>query len=199
MAAITNEGLYPKSEKSAWLASCVPNHDVGFALGIRNPASYLPELARHLQTGTSLPNPLIPDTLLWSDVIADIAAANPGREILVWCHEDTPFIWSEIMQEVTGHDPFSSLAGEFDMLETIMTEDGMERLQEFLESRNVSDQLKRRRAVAAFLEAHVIEEEIEAEIDLPGWTEETVATLTDHYEEDVTRISSMPEVTFISP
>ena len=197
--AIDADGLYPKAEKSAWLSACLPSHTAVFALGIRNPASFLPELAKQFPAGTSLPDPLLPDTLLWSDVIADIAAANPGNDILVWCHEDTPFIWSEIMAEITGHDPFTELEGEFDMLDRIMTDDGMERLREFLESRGVSDQFKRRRAVSAFLEAHAIEDEIEAEIDLPGWTDETVQELTELYEEDVTRIAALPNVTFVTP
>ena len=194
-----HEGLYPKAEKSAWLANCLPNHDVGFAMGIRNPASFLPEVARALPLGTEMPDELMVDTLLWSDVIADITTANPGSDICVWCHEDTPFIWSEIMRELTGHDPFTELDGEFDMLETIMSRDGLERLQEFLDSRGVSDQIKRRRAVSAFLDAHVLHEEVEAEIDLPGWTDETVEALTEVYEEDVARISAMPNVTFVSP
>lgn len=117
----------------------------------------------------------------------------------VFAGAETPFIWSEIIREITGHDPFTELDGEFDMLETIMTEDGFERLQEFLASRGVSDQYKRRRAVAAFLEAHVIEDRVEEEIDLPGWTGETIEMLTEIYEEDVGRIAAMPNVTLISP
>ena len=74
------------------------------------------------------------------------------------------------MRELTGHDPFTALEGEFDMLDTIMTPDGMERLEEFLAARHVTDQVKRRRAVSAFLDAHAIEDAIEAEIDIPGWT-----------------------------
>ncbi len=193
------EGLYPKAEKSAWLANCLPNHDVGFAMAIRNPASFLPEIVKALPLGSGIPEGLMAETLLWSDVIADIAAANPGADICVWCHEDTPFIWSEIMRELTGHDPYTELDGEFDMLATIMSDDGMERLQEFLDSRGVSDQIKRRRAVSAFLDAHALAEEIVAEIDLPGWTDETVEVLTEVYEEDVARIAAMPNVTFVSP
>ncbi len=194
-----SEGLYPKAEKSAWLAKCLPSHDVGFAMAIRNPASFLPEIVRALPLGSTLPDDLMAETLLWSDVIADILAANPGADICVWCHEDTPFIWSEIMRELTGHDPFTELDGEFDMLETIMSPDGLERLREFLDSRGVADQIKRRRAVSAFLDAHVLRDEVEEEIDLPGWTDETVEALTEVYEEDVARIAAMPNVTFISP
>lgn len=197
--AIESEGLYPKAEKSAWLRNCLPSHDVGFALAIRNPASFLPELTRRIRNTDALPDEIILDELLWSDVIADIVTANPNSNVLVWCHEDTPFIWPEIMREMTGHDPFTELDGALDMAETIMSHEGMERLQEFLESRAVSDELKRRRALSAFLEAHAIEDAIEQEIDLPGWTDDTVDLLTEIYEEDVARIEAMSNVTLISP
>lgn len=193
------DGLYPKAEKSSWLSACLPSHQAIFAIGIRNPASLLPEIARTLRSIDNLPDEILLDSLLWSDVIADIGTANPGAEIIAWCHEDTPFIWSELMREITAHDPFTELEGEFDMLETIISQDGMERLQEFLDSRGVTDQIKRRRAVSAFLEAHAITEKIEHEIDLPGWTGDTVEMLTEIYEEDVAGIAALPNVTFISP
>lgn len=192
-------GLYPKANKSAWLRNCLPSHDVGFAMAIRSPATFVPEIAAASKDDALSIESLPLGDLLWSDVIADIATANPGAELIVWCHEDTPFIWSEVIREVTQHDPYTELDGEFDMLSTIMSDEGMTRLEEFLETRGVADQIKRRRAVSAFLDAHAIEEAVETEIDLPGWTEDTIAQLTELYEDDVARIAAMSEVTFISP
>lgn len=196
--ALTADGLYPKASKSAWLRHCVPSHEVEFALGLRNPATFVPELARRAGL-TAAPEGLSLATLHWSDVIADIAAANPGTRIIAWCHEDTPFVWSEIMRETTGHDPFTRLDGEFDMLETIISAEGMGRLVDFLDARRVASETKRRRAIGAFLEAHAIAEAIVDEIALEGWTDETVRVLSDLYEEDVARIRRMPGVTFIDP
>lgn len=197
--ALGRSGLYPKAEKSAWLAACLPSHNPIFALAVRNPATFVPELVKSANEGAALLEGVALADLLWSEVIADIEAANPNAPIVAWCHEDTPFIWSEVMRELTGHDPFTALDGEFDMLDTIMTPDGMERLEEFLAARHVTDQVKRRRAVSAFLEAHAIEDAIEAEIDIPGWTDETVEALTELYEDDIQRIARMPGVTFIAP
>ncbi|MEM7718636.1 MAG: hypothetical protein AAF222_05490 [Pseudomonadota bacterium] len=196
---VGSDGLYPKADKSAWLAACLPQHTAGFAIGIRNPASYLPEIARRLSEDEPLPDEILLDSLLWSDVIADIGTANPGAEILVWCHEDTPFIWSELMREVAGVDPYFELDGEFDMLETIITEDGMSQLEDFLASRSLTDQISRRRAVSAFLEDHAIEEKVVEDIEFPGWTNETVDMLTEIYDEDVAQIAALPQVTFVSP
>ncbi len=196
---LAQNGLYPKAEKSSWLRHCLPSHEVEFALAIRNPATFVPEALAIAGEGHGILDGLSLGDLLWSEVIADIAAANPGARIVAWCHEDTPFIWSEVMREVTGHDPFTRLEGGFDMLDTIMSEDGMTRLTDFLAEREIENETKRRRAIAAFLEAHALRDEIETEIDLPGWTEDTVAALTELYEEDVARIARMPGVTFIAP
>ncbi len=196
---LAEDGLYPKAQKSAWLRQCLPSHDAEFALAIRNPAAFVPELLRLNGEGEEALDDVSIADLLWSEVIADIAVANPGCRIVTWCHEDTPFIWSEIIREITGHDPFTEIDGEFDMLERIMTPEGMDRLTEFLDARQVTSQSKRRRAVSAFLDAHAIDEEIEAEVDLPGWTTDMITMLTELYEDDVERISAMSEVTFITP
>ncbi len=196
---LAEDGLYPKAQKSAWLRQCLPSHEAEFALGIRNPASFVPELLRLNGQGEEALDDVSIGDLLWSEVLADIAVANPGCRIVAWCHEDTPFIWSEIIRELTGHDPFTKIDGEFDMLDRIMSPDGMTRLVDFLEARQVTSQSKRRKAVSAFLEAHAIEDAVEAEIDLPGWSDETVDMLTELYEDDVDRIAQMPEVTLITP
>lgn len=194
--AVSPEALYPKAAKSAWLRQCLPSHEVEFAIALRNPATFLPDICR--KTDVELDGVSLGD-LVWSDVIAAIAEANPGARIVAWCHEDTPFIWGEIMRELTCHDPYTVLDGGFDMLETIISEDGMTRLTEFLDARNVTSEVKRRRAISAFLEAHALTDAIEEEIDIPGWTYETVEVLTELYEDDVAKITRMDGVTFIEP
>lgn len=196
---LAEDGLYPKAGKSAWLRQCLPSHTVGFAMGLRNPATFVPELLRLTGQGEEALDDVSITDLLWSDVLADMAVANPGARIIAWCHEDTPFVWSEIIREITGHDPFTEIDGEFDMLDRIMSDEGMTRLIDFLNARQVTSQSKRRKAVAAFLEAHAIEDAVEAEIDLPGWTDETIEMLTELYEDDVERIAAMPQVTLITP
>ncbi|MXQ06776.1 hypothetical protein GQ651_02840 [Alphaproteobacteria bacterium GH1-50] len=199
--ALGPDGLYPKADKAAWLRACFPSHEVGFALAVRNPATFIPDLvARHAETpearGAALAGVAL-EQLLWSDVVARIAGAVPGAPITVWCHEDTPFLWSEIMRDLTQHDPFTALDGALDMAERIITPDGLSRLSEFLSTRADLTENRRRTAIAAFLEAHAVSEAVETVIDIPGWTEETVADLTELYEMDVARIRTIPGVTFL--
>ena len=196
--ALDRDRLYPKANKAAWLRKCLPSHSVEFAIAVRNPATFLPDIAKATGAEKAFDD-LSLGSMLWSDVVRDIHAENPDARILVWSHEDTPFIWSEIVREITGLDAMTTLDGEFDMLETIMSPSGMERLTEFLNGRDGLTQSKRRRAVSAFLEAHAITDAIEEEIDLPGWTDATVDGLTDLYEEDVASIKRVANVTFIEP
>ena len=200
-AALGADCLYPKIEKSAWLRQCVPSHEVSFALALRNPATFLSDLL----SGSAGPRP--PEDILadgiwledmkWARVINRLTQANPGCPVLVWCHEDTPFIWSEILRELTGYDATQPLEGALDMAETIMSVDGFKRLSEFLAARDVQTEVKLRRALAAFLTTYAKREKVEAEIDLPGWTDETVEQLTELYEDDIAEISQMSGVTFI--
>ncbi|NND19160.1 MAG: hypothetical protein HKN98_11330 [Silicimonas sp.] len=201
--ALGADCLYPKAAKSAWLRQCLPSHQVEFAFALRNPAGFLPDLlsgrAGQPPGDEVLADGLWLDDLKWSDVVRRIAQANPGCPITLWCHEDTPFIWPDIQRALTGVDDAERLEGELDMVETIMSAEGYARLEAFLGAREVSNPTKRHRAIVAFLEAHAMADAIEDEIDLPGWTEETVATLTGMYETDVERIAGMPGVTFLTP
>lgn len=198
-AILGDDGLYPMSQTSAWLRQSVPSHAVEFSLSIRNPASFVPEVLDQIGLGEEALDDVSIGDLMWSDVIADIAVANPGCRIVVWCHEDAPLLWSDIIQEVSGHDLGTEIDGAFDMLSRIMSADGMSRLVEFLAKHPSTSPSQRRRAISAFLEAHAIEAAMVTPIDLPGWTEETVATLTEAYEDDVRKIRTMPEVTFLTP
>jgi hypothetical protein len=53
--------------------------------------------------------------------------------------------------------------------------------------------------IAAFLEKFALPEEIEEEIDMPGWTDDLVEELTAAYDEDMHTIKRIPGVQIISP
>ncbi len=56
---------------------------------------------------------------------------------------------------------------------------------------------QRRQIVTAFLEKFARPEAVEAVIDLPGWTDELVAAMTQAYLQDVERIRRLPGVTLL--
>ncbi len=200
---LSENAFYPKITKAAWLANCFPSHRAEFALAIRNPATLLPDLLARVAKAPEERDVVLKalqlENLIWSDVILRLRDAVPEARILVWCHEDTPFLWSEIQREVTQHDPFTRLDGALDMAERIMAPEGIRRLTDFLSTRDDLTETRRRAAVGAFLEAHAVADRIETEIDLPGWTEDTVTALTEDYEEDLARIGRIPGVVLLTP
>ena len=199
--ALTEDGLYPRVGKSAWLRNCFPEHSIEFAIATRNPATFVPDLMARFPEGdrNAVLSQLHLDRLSWADTVAEIVEANPGCPVIVWSHEDTPFIWSEILAELTACDPYTELDGALDMVEQIISNEGMAKLTDFLESHTEISETRRRTAISAFLDAHGLDDKIEEEIDLPGWTNDMIVCLFKVYDEELVQIAKLPGVTFIEP
>lgn len=194
--ALGRNRLYPRIEKAGWLANLFPDHRVTFALAMRNPATFVPDMTRR---GDTDPEAAPRAGGMWSDVVERLFRACPETEIVAWCHEDAPFLWSEIMRELAGIDAVAPLQGGLDMAHKIMTGSGRARLDEFMDSHPDLTEAQRRRATEAFLVAHVEEDVVTQEIDLPGWDESTIEWLSEDYEEDVASVAAAEGVTFLSP
>ncbi|KKL65865.1 hypothetical protein LCGC14_2150710 [marine sediment metagenome] len=193
--------LYPKAFKAAWLRNIFPDHRVEFLVGLRNPATFLPALWRlsgsdRTEFATFLGNS-DPLELRWSHMLARLREACPDAPIKVWCNEDTPLIWEEVLRAVTAAPDGTRIIGGFDILRTIMTSEGMNRLRAYTKAHPPEDAETRRRIVSAFLAKFALEDEIEEEFDLPGWTPALVDTISTRYDEDIEIISAMPGVTVI--
>lgn len=199
---LTEGRLYPSAgEKTSWLRNVFPEYEVEFHLATRNPATFIPtNLARMKgMSDEQFLGHFDPMELRWSDVVENIRAHNPESQITVWCNEDTPLIWPEVLREVSGHDAYTQLEGVNRILETLMSEQGSNRMEAYLKTHPPESEVQRRRIVAAFLEKFGLEEELEQELDLPGWTEDYVEQLTAQYEEDIYSISRIPGVHLIEP
>ncbi len=103
------------------------------------------------------------------------------------------------MREMAGLDPATEVAGSTDLLHTIMSDEGMIRLEAFLVEHPGVTEIQKRRIYAAFLDKFAIEDAIEEELDLPGWTEQMVDQMTQSYDEDVYLIERIPGVTVLTP
>jgi hypothetical protein len=199
--AFRNGALYRNAARNTErLRRLFPDHPVEFFLAVRNPATFVPALHHKIQGGpfTDFIAGIDPDALAWSDVIRDIREANPETPITVWCNEDTPLIWPEVMHEITGIDPQVQLMGGFDILSKIMAREGVKRLRSYLTSHAPATEIQRRRVLSAFLDKYALEEEVEEELDLPGWTPELVDHLTNVYDDDMIEIGRIPGVTLLT-
>lgn len=198
--ALEGDQLYRLApSKALILRNLFPEDQVEFFIGMRNPATLVPALfaasgKRDLAAflgGTNVRN------LYWSDMVGAIRDVLPDCPVTVWCNEDTPLIWPSVMREITAQAPQFRFKGGLDVLAEIMAREGMKRLRGYLGSHPPQTEIQRRRIIAAFLEKYAIDEAIEEEIDMPGWTQELVEDLTQSYEDDVAEIARIPGVTVL--
>ncbi len=199
-----NAMLYEKSSyKTRWLRNLFPEDEVEFHIGIRNPASFIPAAFNHPDQRYGTFKQFIAATdvmdIRWSDVILTIRENNPDCPVTVWCNEDTPLIWSEILRRLSRHKPQTRLNDDFGILKTIIRPVGLRRMNRYIAENPPNTETARRRILAAFLEKFAIEAEIEEELDAPGWTAELVEELTEIYEEDLFEIQRISGVTFLAP
>jgi hypothetical protein len=194
--------LYPAAgERVRAFAQVFPDIPTEFYLAIRNPATFLPPLFKRLKDRSydDFMGGTDPMLLRWSDVVGQIRAQNPDAALTLWCDEDTPLIWPEVLATVSGMAAETALDDADDLLAQIMTADGLTRMRAYIAEKGPLTADRRRRVVTAFLDKFAVPDEIEMDVTMPGWTADTVATMTKAYEVDVARIKAMPGVRFIAP
>jgi hypothetical protein len=193
--------LYPNAaERIRAFTQIFPEIEAEFHLSIRNPATFLPDLFKR-QKGKShdeFMEGVEPLRLRWSTMITQVRALNPDVPLTIWCDEDTPLIWPDVLQTVSGHSNSVVLDDSNLLLASIMTGDGMARLTAYLaENPPVSPDI-RIGIVAAFLDKFADPSKIEIDLEMPGWTEALVAEMTGIYDADVAQIARLPGLTFLS-
>jgi len=198
---ISKGQLYPDvAEKVGKLYNLFPDEDIEFCLALRNPATFLPACFVKGGVGSfadylAQTDPL---SLFWSDVVTRIKTALPHVHLRVWCNEDTPFIWRELIREIADNDDKTKLAGLDDFISAIMLPEGVERMAAYLQTRPPANETQRRRIVSAFLDKFEMEDDA-PDVEAPGWTDAYLSQLTEQYEQDIGVIERMPGVDFISP
>lgn len=194
--------LYPAAgQRVNAFCKIFPQIEAEFHLAIRNPASFLPTLYDRLKPTnySDFLNGVDPFDIYWSDVIERILDANPGVPLTVWCDEDTPLIWPEVLRAVSGLPDDCKIDGEDEFLASLMSGEGLTRMQAYMANHPAPSVAQRRKIVSAFLDKFALPERIDMNFKMPGWSPDMVAELTGLYDEDVRRISQMSNITFIAP
>jgi hypothetical protein len=198
---VLRDRMYPAAaERVRAFTQIFPEIEAEFHLAIRNPATFVPALFNK-QRGKTYDEFVAGIDLMairWSEVISSIRSGNPDGPLTVWCDEDTPLIWPEVVQAVSGHSPDTQVDGTDELLATIMSPDGLERMRAYLNGNRPGTVVQRRRVVSAFLDKFARPEQIDYELDLPGWTQDMVNRMTDQYQADIARISTMQGVNFLT-
>jgi hypothetical protein len=137
--------------------------------------------------------------LRWSEVATRLVEVNPGCPLTVWCNEDTPLIWGDILHALTGLPEDIVLEGEYDMLGMVMRREGLAELARHLADNPEATTAERRETILDLLESHAADDRLDVEIDLPGWTQDLVEEISAGYDADLARIRAIPGVTLIEP
>lgn len=198
---VLKDRLYPAAaERVRAFTQIFPEIEAEFHLAIRNPSTFLPELftKQRDKTFDQFMAGIDPADLHWSEVIEDVLTNNPGVPLTVWCDEDTPLIWPEVLQAVSGHAEGTALIDTDELLGLIMSPEGLVRMKAYIDTHPAHTTTQRRRIVSAFLDKFALPERVEMELEVPGWTDETVASLTAAYHADIAHIRSLRGVTFLS-
>lgn len=175
--------------------------DIELAIAIRNPATFIPETFNQSKFDdlTTFMRGMHPTEVHWSDVIKRIRHVAPKSKLTVWCNEDTPLIWGRLMRTLTGVLPSVPLVGTYDLLNSIMDKEGMDRMKGYMSKNPPPTPQHELKIIMAFLGKYANEDALEDDIDVPEFTQDLVEDLTDAYEDDVNLIAAMPGVTFIEP
>ena len=178
-----------------------PNDEVELFFAIRNPATFMPALLAmtNFNTIDDIFRGYDPFSFRWSEMFERVRAQVPDIPITVWCNEDTPLIWAEVVREMAALEPGTAFEGEFRLLSEIMTEAGMKRFHAYVAEHPGMTEIQKRRVISAFLDKFADDEAVEEEYDIEGWTADKIDRLTDLYEEDIYAIQRVPGVTMISP
>lgn len=188
------------------LANLLPATKLEFHIGLRNPATFIPALAKSAKNSTAevVLNGCEADGLYWSEFLRRMRNLCPEARIVAWANEDTPLIWSRILFSLAGLPENSKpLADDDVFFLDLITEEGQQKYKTYMASHGDLSIADRAKVTRAFLERFARPDAIEEDLDFSGWdtpwTPETVEALTRNYEEDLERISAMPDIEFLRP
>lgn len=183
------------------LRALFPRAAVEFHIGLRNPATLIPALftGSKFKDFSEFTERMQPHAVTWSEMLQRLRTTHPDAPITVWCNEDTPLLWGQILRELADVTFDFPLRGVDDLVGTIMDPTGYKRLRRYLADHPPQTEMQRRRILGAFLDRYALETEIEERLDLPGWTPELVEQMTAAYEDDMDVIARIPGVTLLTP
>ncbi|MEN8894111.1 hypothetical protein [Planktotalea arctica] len=200
--AFSKGRIYPMAgTRLGYLSNLFAEDELELFIGVRNPATHLPAMfaaTPHTQF-TEFLDGADPRDIYWSDLITSIRQEAPNVRVTVWCNEDTPLIWGELVREIAGLAANEPIEGAYDLLAEIMSAEGMARFESYLKSHPDMSEMQKRRVISVFLDKFALDDMVEEEVDLQGWTEPLIDQMTEQYDEDIFKISRIPGVELLSP
>ncbi|SFR36294.1 hypothetical protein SAMN04488005_0949 [Yoonia tamlensis] len=194
--------FYPQAEtKTRALRSLFPDDQLSLFFGMQHPATFLQDLMRRPKaTGfASLFGITRPADMRWADVVRRLLAGAPDAQLTVWCEEDAPILWPQLIRRFTGLPAAAPISGGLDALDGLMQRDGFTVLRDRLNAQPAASESARQTIIADCWEEYAIPGADEAEIDLPELDAGMVQMMSDNYEADLAEIAAMDGVTLLLP
>ncbi len=197
-SAIRDGQFYPLAgPRMAYLDELFLDAQVELFMGLRNPASFIPDVLMSLSPKhrEDVMNLTDISFLSWLTMVEDIVDLAPNVRMTFWCNEDTPLIWGDIIRAMTGLAPDTPLRNEFAFLASLLSETGKRMLKELTtgEAAIQSQQL------AEIFATHAAPDKVQEELDFPGWSEDVVEAFTTIYQQDLAEIRTIPGIRFLTP
>ncbi|WP_296424010.1 hypothetical protein [Yoonia sp.] len=175
--------------------------DIELFLGIRNPATFLQDafIRSKAASISEYLRLMHPEDIQWSDVVRRIKGAAPDTPLTVWCNEDTPLLWEQLIRQMSNVSPQTEIVGGLDMLSTLISDSGMRRLREQLRQNPPQTEAARNDVIADIWEQHALEDQVEDVIELAELDPALIMEMTENYEDDIAQITAMEGVTLLMP
>lgn len=200
--AVNSSGLYSNAgERMMALINLFPQADVEFFAAIKNPASLLNHVIPLIPNRSyhDILGGVDPRGLRWPDTIRRMAQAAQGRRLVIWCNEDTPLIWSDIIRRIGNMPADAPVSGGLQILAELIGPEPLAALRDKIKRENITDPDARLSAIEDTLATHANPDKTDAEITLPGWTQSLVDEMTAIYHADLAEIAAIQGVEFIRP
>ena len=194
--------LYPNApERIAQMRALFPEDDIHMFMAMRNPATLLPAIYAQSprEDAASFLEGADPRGIRWSTIFRRIRAMNPDVRLTVWCNEDTPLIWGEIIRAMAGLPEGHKITGAFDLLSDIISPEGMKRFRGYLKEHPNLTEAQKRRVMTVFLDKYALEDELVEELEMPGWSEALIDDMTAEYDADFDIVAGIDGLTLLAP
>ena len=178
-----------------------PEDQTHLFLALRNPATFIPAMMAEAKTDNLnfIMNKSEQRALRWSDLLKSKCERFPALPVIIWCTEDTPFIWGQLMRLFGGFSPPKPMVGSYSLIESILSEEGFTRFQAYLEKHSEMNERQKRKVMFAFTERFGRADVLEQDVNLSGWDAQMVYDRTAHYEADLANINAISGVRLVLP
>jgi hypothetical protein len=183
------------------LRALFPDDAVEFFIGLRDPATHVPQLFKtsRFSDFAEFTENMQVHAVAWSEMLRRLTMTHPDCPVTVWCNEDTPLIWGELLQDIAAVGMEVPLKGKDVLVQQIMDPAGLQADAGIPAAEPPETEAQRRRVVTAFLGRYAIDDQIEQVVNIPGWTEDFMADLSAAYDADMEVVAELPGVTLLTP